>query len=105
MLECFKFEVIDFLFFSSLLFLCFCDCAQVRLCTGEAATAITKCSLKAEGKEVLLVSTVTGLYAFVPASYKEEVSFLLPAMERVKTHKKETKLNDSLVPFASIMKF
>lgn len=35
-----------------------------------------KTSLKLEGKEVLLVSTITGgLYAFVPARSKEEVTF------------------------------
>lgn len=46
------------------------------MCLGEAATAITKCSLKSEGREVLLVSTITGgIYAFVPARSKEEVSF------------------------------
>jgi len=43
---------------------------------GETPTAIVKCALKINGKEVLLVSTVTGgLYAFVPAKSKEEVSF------------------------------
>lgn len=35
-----------------------------------------RCSLKADGKEVLLVSTITGgIYAFVPMRSKEEVSF------------------------------
>lgn len=43
---------------------------------GETATSITKCSLRYQGKEVLLVSTITGaLYAFVPARNKDEVSF------------------------------
>lgn len=43
---------------------------------GETPTAIVKTGLKVHGKEVLLVSTITGgLYAFVPAKSKEEVSF------------------------------
>lgn len=43
---------------------------------GEAGTTITKASMKLQGKEVLLVSTITGaIYAFVPAKSKEEVTF------------------------------
>ncbi len=43
---------------------------------GETATSITKCALRYQGKEVLLVSTITGaIYAFVPARSKDEVSF------------------------------
>ena len=43
---------------------------------GEAATSIVKCSLKSHGKEVLLISTISGgIYAFIPAKSKEEVNF------------------------------
>jgi len=43
---------------------------------GEMVTSITKSALKTQGREVLLASTVTGgLYAFVPARSKEEVTF------------------------------
>lgn len=43
---------------------------------GEAGTSVVKCALKAEGKELLLVSTITGgLFAFMPSKTKEEVSF------------------------------
>jgi splicing factor 3B subunit 3 len=43
---------------------------------GETATSITKCALKLQGREVLLVSTITGgVFAFVPSKSKEEASF------------------------------
>lgn len=43
---------------------------------GETATSITKSALKLQGREVLLVSTITGgVFAFVPSKSKEEVSF------------------------------
>lgn len=43
---------------------------------GEVATSITKCALKSQGKEVLLVSTITGgIYAFSPFLIREELNF------------------------------
>ena len=43
---------------------------------GELATSIHKCSMKLEGKEVLLVSTISGaILAFVPCKTKEEIYF------------------------------
>jgi splicing factor 3B subunit 3 len=43
---------------------------------GEIPTSISKASLKDHGKEVLIVSTITGgLYAFVPHHSKEDHQF------------------------------
>lgn len=43
---------------------------------NEIPTSINKASLKQSGKEILIVSTISGgLYAFAPSRTKEEVSF------------------------------
>lgn len=43
---------------------------------GEAATSVAKVNLKLQGKDVLLVSTITGaIYAVLPARSKDEASF------------------------------
>jgi splicing factor 3B subunit 3 len=43
---------------------------------GEVGTTIVKCSLKVQGREVLLVSTITGaITALVPTKSKEEITF------------------------------
>lgn len=42
---------------------------------GETATAVTRAALRPQGREVMMVGTVSGgLYAFLPARTKEEAS-------------------------------
>jgi splicing factor 3B subunit 3 len=43
---------------------------------GQVGTTITKAALAPGGKEVLLVSTITGgIFAFVPFTHKQDISF------------------------------